>query len=68
MPTARRHWSTEDELKFLNGLGKHAPELEQSRETLLPRYRMSLDRRRDWTGVDKNTILRYLDAEITKPH
>jgi hypothetical protein len=68
MTAPKRHWGTDDELKFLDGLGKHAPELGQKRSVLLSRYRMALSKRTDWTGIDKHTIMRYLDAAALASH
>ncbi len=53
---------TGDEIRFLEGLGGHAPRFEgRDRERLLLGYRRSMLWRSAWGHVDQWKILQYLE-------
>lgn len=53
---------TEDEIKFLAGLGKHAESRGISRAGLLYRYILAAEKRENWGGIDKRSCLKYAHA------
>lgn len=49
-------WTTENEVSFINHLGKFAPRQKVTRDVLLQRYLDAMKLRQDWDGLDRVTI------------
>jgi hypothetical protein len=60
-----RAWSTNDEKRFIKGIGSFSnigkPKLE-----LLTKYRKNMTNRKNWHGMDKLEIFHFVDEEIKK--
>ena len=54
-----QRWTTEDEVKFLNGLGTYSQLYGVSREGLLTGYIAGAERRAYWNGLDGGRILAH---------
>ena len=55
MKNTHNSWSTEAEIKFLQGLGGWCPNTETSRAELLRRY-LDMMGERDWDGMDYREV------------
>lgn len=64
MPSENQ-WSTDDELTFLQNIGK-SPKGRFSRPVLLKRYWEGAVKRDNWGDLDKWRILAYLVKEIRR--
>lgn len=61
------NWTTEDELKWVRGLGKRKhPGSISTRLDLLIKAEKSYAQRVLWDMISKNTVLEVLHREITK--
>ena len=57
-------WSTDDEIDFIRGLGKHTSRTRhRTRLELLEGYQKGVETK-DWCGLDKGIVLGYLSEAI----
>jgi hypothetical protein len=66
---ARTYWTTDDEIRFIAGLGtgKWSTSYrvtQAGREQLLKRYKLAALDRVKWGGIDKGKVLEALDTEL----
>lgn len=62
-------WTFKAERKFIDGLGGHSDILGYKREgrlSLLQKYKRSINKRRDWSDLDKRLITEYVDKVIER--
>lgn len=62
-------WSFKAERKFIDGLGCHSDLLGYKRVgrlSLLQKYKRSINKRRDWSDLDKRLITEYVDKVIER--
>lgn len=57
---------TDHEVVFVNGLGRFSKTHDVGRVHLLRKYRESLEKRKNWDGIDKRVLIRHVDAERIK--
>lgn len=63
-----RYWGTNDEIKYLEEIGKHNKTSlnKMKRAEWLKKYKESMKRRDRWETINPNEIMTYIDAEIAK--
>lgn len=51
-------WSTQSEMRFIDGLGRHTPE-DADRRTLIQQYLDTMPKRDSWGSINPTTIEIY---------
>lgn len=63
-----RHWSTTDEIFFIQNLGEHTEKKKDKKEIIkaVLGYKDSLDKRWNWGRLDKNRIYDAINEKASK--
>ena len=69
MDDHRTYWTTDDEIRFIHGLGtgkwsQSRAVMAAGREKLLRNYQQAALYRRVWGKIDKGEVMKAVDAEL----